>query len=136
MTFLCLSHDFIMPFLWLSLDFLRTFLWLSHDFLMTFLSLSHKFLLSVSIFSYNFLMTFKWPSQDFSWLSYDFLLNIGAVGQCPEGSYFSKHRPSGPIISISQNVHMCVCVCLSVHFLGYGLNVFFPPFLKLDVQYF
>ena len=31
-------------------------------------------------------------------------------------SHFSKHRPSGPMLSISQNVHMFVClsVCLSV----------------------
>ena len=29
---------------------------------------------------------------------------------------FSKHRPSGPMLSISQNVHMfvCLCVCLFV----------------------
>ena len=32
----------------------------------------------------------------------------------------SKHRPSGPMLSISRNVHMFVClfVCLSVHFWG------------------
>ena len=31
---------------------------------------------------------------------------------------FSKHRPSGLILSISRNVHISVCVsvCLSVHF--------------------
>ena len=31
---------------------------------------------------------------------------------------FSKHRPSGPMLSISQNVRPSVCpyVCLSVHF--------------------
>ena len=31
---------------------------------------------------------------------------------------FSKHRPSGPMLFISQNVclSVCVCVCLSVHF--------------------
>ena len=27
---------------------------------------------------------------------------------------FSKHRPSGPMLSISRNVHMCVCVCVCV----------------------
>ena len=37
-------------------------------------------------------------------------------------SLFSKHRPSGPMLSLSQNVHISVClsvclfVCLSVHF--------------------
>ena len=42
---------------------------------------------------------------------------------------FSKHRPSGPMFSISQFVHMCVCVCvcLFVHFLRYRLNVFLSP---------
>ena len=34
--------------------------------------------------------------------------------------FFSKHRPSGPMLSISRNVHMFVClsVCLFVHFWG------------------
>ena len=43
---------------------------------------------------------------------------------------FSKHRPSGPMLSISRNVHMCVClsVCLFVcSFLRYRLTVFLPP---------
>ena len=46
---------------------------------------------------------------------------------------FSKHRPSGPMLSISRFVHMCVClsvclsVCLFVHFLRYRLNIFLPP---------
>ena len=33
---------------------------------------------------------------------------------------FSKHRPSGPMLSISRNVRLCVrlSVCLSVHFWG------------------
>ena len=30
------------------------------------------------------------------------------------GSMFSKHRPSGPMLSISRNVRLCVCVCVSV----------------------
>ena len=35
---------------------------------------------------------------------------------------FSKHRPSGPMLSMSRNVRLCVCpsvcpsVCLCVHF--------------------
>ena len=35
---------------------------------------------------------------------------------CEPKKIFSKHRPSGPMLSISRNVHMCVClfVCLSV----------------------
>ena len=39
------------------------------------------------------------------------------VTLCP---IFSKHRPSGPMLSISRNVHMCVCVfvCVCVHFWG------------------
>ena len=46
--------------------------------------------------------------------------------------FFSKHRPSGPMLCISQFVHMCVsvcvCVCLSVcSLLRYRLTVFLPP---------
>ena len=43
---------------------------------------------------------------------------------------FSKHLPSGPMLSISQNVRLSVrlCVCLSVcSLLRYSLNVFLPP---------
>ena len=52
----------------------------------------------------------------------------GAAGHCPSlwtnigGQKFSKHRPSGPMLSISQNVRLsvrrsvCLSVCLSVHF--------------------
>ena len=45
------------------------------------------------------------------------------------GSNFSKQPPSGPMLSISQNVRSCVClsVCMSVcSLLRYRLNV---PFL-------
>jgi hypothetical protein len=41
--------------------------------------------------------------------------------------FFSKHRPSGPMLSISRNVRLCVClcVCLSVcSLLRYRLTVF------------
>ena len=49
---------------------------------------------------------------------------------------FSKHPPSGPLLSISRFVHISVClsfclsVCLSVNFLRYRLNVFLPPLPK------
>ena len=50
------------------------------------------------------------------------------------GGAFSKHRPSGPMLSISWFVCMCVClsvclcVCLCVcSLLRYRLNVFLPP---------
>ena len=39
---------------------------------------------------------------------------------------FSKHRPSGPMLSISQFVHMCVCLSVC-SLLRYRLNVFLPP---------
>ena len=49
---------------------------------------------------------------------------------------FSKHRPSGPMLSISRFVHMSVCFCLSVHFLRYRLNVFLPPFPEVGCPIF
>ena len=47
---------------------------------------------------------------------------------------FSNRRPSGPMLSISQFFHMCVClcVCLCVCSLSrYRLNFFLPPLLKV-----
>ena len=52
---------------------------------------------------------------------------------------FSKHRPSGPMLSISRNIHMCVClsVCLSVcSLLRYRLTVFLPPLPEVGCQLF
>ena len=52
--------------------------------------------------------------------------------------FFSKHRPSGPMLSISRNVRPSVCpsVCPSVRLsvcslLRYRLNVFLPQLLKV-----
>ena len=45
----------------------------------------------------------------------------------------SKHRPSGPMLSISRFVHiyLCVCVRLCVHSLGsVETYIFLPPFLE------
>ena len=39
---------------------------------------------------------------------------------------FSKHWPSGPMLSIIRNVHMCVCLCVC-SLLRYRLTVFLPP---------
>ena len=39
---------------------------------------------------------------------------------------FSKHRPFGPMLFISQ-MSVCVCVRVSVHFLRYRLNIVLPP---------
>ena len=78
-------------------------------------------------------------------MKYIALEEMAPVGSCRPGVYifwrniniqcfmttcFSKHRPSGPMLSISQFVHMFVClsVCLSVcSLLRYRLNVFLPP---------
>ena len=51
---------------------------------------------------------------------------------------FSKHRPSGPMLSISQNVRPCVClsVCVSVHFLRYRFTVFLPPLPEVGCPIF
>jgi hypothetical protein len=52
---------------------------------------------------------------------------------------FSKHRHSGPMLSISRNVRLCVCpsVCLSVYsLLSYRLTVFMPPFPEVGCPIF
>ena len=52
---------------------------------------------------------------------------------------FSKHRPSGPMLSISRNVRpsVCVSVCLSVcSLLRYRLTVFLPPLPEVGCPIF
>ena len=52
---------------------------------------------------------------------------------------FSKHRPSGSMLSISRNVRLSVrlCVFLSVcSLLSYRLNVFLPPLPKVGCPIF
>ena len=44
--------------------------------------------------------------------------------------YFSKHRPSGPMLSISRFVYMCVCLSVC-SLLRYRLNVFLLPLPKV-----
>ena len=38
---------------------------------------------------------------------------------------FSKQQPSGPMLSISQFVHMCVCVCVCLCVSLYTFEVLF-----------
>ena len=52
-----------------------------------------------------------------------------------EHSMFSKHRPSGPLLSISQNVRLCVCPCVC-SLLRYRLNVFLPPLPEVGCPIF
>ena len=52
---------------------------------------------------------------------------------------FSKHRPSGPMLSISRNVRLsvCPCVCLCVcSLLRYRLTVFLPPLPEVGCPIF
>ena len=51
---------------------------------------------------------------------------------------FSKHRPSGPMLSISRFVRLSVCpfVRLCVHFLRYRLTVFLPPLPEVGCPIF
>ena len=52
---------------------------------------------------------------------------------------FSKHRPSGPMLSISRNVRpfVCLSVCLSVcSLLRYRLTVFLPPLPEVGCPIF
>ena len=61
------------------------------------------------------------------------------VMSCVTVSDFSKHRPSGPMLSISRNVRLSVR--LSVHvfvcsLLRYRLTVFLPPLPEVKCQIF
>ena len=52
---------------------------------------------------------------------------------------FSKHRPSGPMLSISQNVRLSVCLSVRVcvcSLLRYHLTVFLPPLPKVRCPIF
>ena len=48
---------------------------------------------------------------------------------------FSKHRPSGPMLSISQNVRLSVRLSVCSH-LRYLLNVFLPPLPEVGCPIF
>ena len=64
---------------------------------------------------------------------------LSAGCQCLRQLCFSKHRPSGPMLSISRNV--CLSVCPSVRLfvcslLRYRLNVFLPPLPEVGCPIF
>ena len=48
---------------------------------------------------------------------------------------FLKHRPSGPMLSISRNVRLPVCPCVC-SLLSCRLNVFLPPLPKVGCPIF
>ena len=50
-------------------------------------------------------------------------------------STFSKHRPSGSMLSISQNVRRCVCLSVC-SLLRYQLNIFLPPLPEIGCPKF
>ena len=53
--------------------------------------------------------------------------------------YFSKHRPSGPMLSISWNVRLSVRLCVRpfvCSLLRYRLNVFLPPLPEVECPIF
>ena len=52
---------------------------------------------------------------------------MSVCGSAPSGA-FSKHRPSGPMLSISQNVRLSVRL--------YRLNVFLPPLSEVGCTIF
>ena len=43
------------------------------------------------------------------------------------GPDFSKHQPSGPMLSISRNVHMFVCLCVCLFSFEVPFNGLFAP---------
>ena len=56
-----------------------------------------------------------------------------------EYEIFSKHRPSGTMLSISQNVRLCVCLSVRpsvCSLLRYRLNVFLPPLPEVGCPIF
>ena len=66
-------------------------------------------------------------------------IRIGREIRCLPYAGFSKHRPFGPMLSISRFVRLwsvCVCVCVSVHFLRYRLTVFLPPLPEVGCPIF
>ena len=53
--------------------------------------------------------------------------------------FFSKHRPSGPMLSISRNIRLSVCLSVRLcvfSLLRYRLNVFLPPLPKVEFPIF
>ena len=53
--------------------------------------------------------------------------------------FFLKHWPSGPMLSISQNVRLSVCVSVCpfvCSLLRYRLNVFLPPLPEVGCPIF
>ena len=98
MTFLWISHDFLMTFSWLSIDFCMTFSWLYLDFLMTFAWLSHDFLLTFSWLSHELLMTLSRILMNF-WIG----KRLCRFGPClPLFTYLSEIRPIINIINIGS----------------------------------
>ena len=74
---------------------------------------------------------------------FEFLLSsLISMFDCEKKIFFSKHRPSGPMLSISRNVRLSVrlfvrlSVCLCVQFWGTVLTSFCPHFRMWYVQYF
>ena len=62
---------------------------------------------------------------------------LGEAWKIPSDYFcFTKTQPSGPSLSISRFVRLCVCmsVCVSVHFLSVPLNVLLPPLPKIECQ--
>ena len=52
---------------------------------------------------------------------------------------FSKHNPSGPILSINRNVRLCVCLSVRLcvcSLLRYSLTVSLPPFPEVGCPIF
>ena len=47
--------------------------------------------------------------------------------------FFSLNRPTGPIKSIGCNVHVFVCVCLSVHNLKWHFLMDLRPLVKVCI---
>ena len=58
------------------------------------------------------------------------LVSFSRTGICLD-LCFSKHRPFGPMLSISRFVHMSVCSLL-----GYRLTVFLPPLSEVGCPIF
>ena len=90
-------------------------------------------------FFHELKMPYKWNREIVTGWSFSLLegslipdhVCLPATSTASNKKIFSKHRPSGPILSISRNIRMCVCLSVRHTFFSLRLTVFLPPLPKV-----